>query len=281
MRVSSPPSEPSSALHPIGGHARDVVPQRFRERLERHAELLVAATPQHRRADARARAARARSRAASCRCPARPTRAPRAVRPRPSPSTRARSVSYASRGPRTGNQARCRRTREAAQRSSRPAPPLDVAHRDRRGQALQLAAAERLDGELAARPGERAHEIAHEDLAAGGRAHSRDASTTGVPNQSPSSNVASPALMPTRISSRRPSSRRLWRSTARCIATAAGKRVGRALVRHHHRVADRLDLGAARRRDRPRGATRSARGAVRRPPRHRVRTRARSNRRDR
>ena len=34
----------------VGGHARDVVAQRFRERLERHAELLVAAAPQHDRA---------------------------------------------------------------------------------------------------------------------------------------------------------------------------------------------------------------------------------------
>src|SRR5205823_8441667 len=40
-------------------------------------------------------------------------------------------------------------------------------------------------------------------------AQRRDASTTGVPNQSPATNVASPTLIPTLISSRRPSRRRL------------------------------------------------------------------------
>jgi hypothetical protein len=50
---------------------------------------------------------------------------------------------------------------------------------------------------------------------------SLDASTTGVPNQSPSSNEASPALIPTRIANRAPSHRRLWRSTPCCIATAS------------------------------------------------------------
>jgi hypothetical protein len=43
---------------------------------------------------------------------------------------------------------------------------------------------------------------------------------TGVPNQSPSSKVASPALTPMRIARVGPPARRFRRSTARCIATA-------------------------------------------------------------
>ncbi len=51
-------------------------------------------------------------------------------------------------------------------------------------------------------------------------AQSREASMTGVPNQSPSSKVASPALTPMRIANVGPRARRLRRSTARCMATA-------------------------------------------------------------
>ena len=46
---------------------------------------------------------------------------------------------------------------------------------------------------------------------------------TGVPNQSPSSKVASPALTPTRISRAGPPARRFWRSTERCMATAPAR----------------------------------------------------------
>ena len=56
--------------------------------------------------------------------------------------------------------------------------------------------------------------------------------------------------MPTRIASRpslEPAVVALDRALHR---RRAGQRVGRARVRHHHRVADRLDLGAAGRRDR-------------------------------
>ena len=81
-------------------------------------------------------------------------------------------------------------------------------------------------------------------------AQSRDDSTTGVPNQSPSSKLASPALIPTRIASRPSPSLRLWRSTARCIVAApvsASAAPGYDTIK---RVADRLHLGAAGRRDR-------------------------------
>ena len=105
--------------------------------------------------------------------------------------------------------------------------------------------------ELAPGSGERAHEIAHEDLTAGRlRDTGAPASTTGVPNQSSSSKVASPALdadahlEPAVLAAAVVTlDRPLHRDPAR-------QRVGRTLVRHHDRVADGLDLGAAGRGDR-------------------------------
>ena len=47
--------------------------------------------------------------------------------------------------------------------------------------------------------GQEAHQVSDEDLPSLGCATHRAASTTGTPNQSPSSVVASPTLIPTRI----------------------------------------------------------------------------------
>ncbi len=51
-------------------------------------------------------------------------------------------------------------------------------------------------------------------------AHSRAASTTGRPNQSPSSKLASPALSPTRMEITGPVPPWFDRETACCMATA-------------------------------------------------------------
>ena len=82
----------------------------------------------------------------------------------------ASTVSYASVRPANGNAGdgvdeRGKRDRGRVDRRA----PLDLAHRERRGQALQLRLPKREHVELGARAGERAHEVAHEDLAAVGR----------------------------------------------------------------------------------------------------------------
>ena len=269
-------------LDPIGGHARDVVPQRFGERLERHAELFVAAAPQHGRSVsmrvphelahqprlADARLARHEHRAACALDGLLPRREHRVVH----------LVAARERERR----ATCRRTREAVPRSSRSARRHSTSHtRSARGQALQLTTAQGKDVELGARPGEHADEIADEDLpAVGRRAEPRRPRRRAYRTSRRLRSVASPALIPD--AHREP-------AFAELVVVAVDRALHRdppasasagARVRHHHRVADRLHLGAARRGDRLAEDGKVLRVAGRRPRHHRGRTPAPSNRRD-
>ena len=154
----------AQSLH---GHTRRVVTQRFGERLERRAELLVAATPQDRRAGL-VRVAHEladETRLADAGLARHQHRAPRAFE-RLLPREEQRLERFTAPREREAG----RHVDEGRQRDERGVvgnAPVDVAHRDRRGQSLELARAERVHRELATGSGQHAHEIAHEDLATG------------------------------------------------------------------------------------------------------------------
>ena len=183
----------------------DREPERFDERLVRHAELLLAPSEQHDCPVVMHLARELRGETASCRCRARPRRArARAWGSGPvtifhadgqllerlgSPDERERLDGAEGRRKRhaavelDGGDAGSQSTTHASTGSDRP---FNV--NGPTGLELMAAAGAR----------EHPHERCDQDLAALGRTHSRAASTTGVPNRSSPSALASPALMPTR-----------------------------------------------------------------------------------
>ena len=207
-------------LQALDRHRPGVVAQRLGERPERGAQLLVAATPQHRRPGlqrpahqlghepglADARLARDEHGA---------TGALRRLLPRGEQGFEGRSAA----GEREGRS----EVDESGQRDTRdPAGhlPFDVADRQRLRESLERPDPSGVTVYSLRVPARARTRSLTRIWLPSASAQRRAASTTGVPNQSPSSKVASPALTPTRMVSGLPSSCRLRRSTARCMATA-------------------------------------------------------------
>ena len=156
---------------PVGGDRRGVAPQRLREGLEGGAQLRVAAAPedgaalvvgdadglgdQPGLADAglagdQHQAALARRRPPSTPTPARPARPPPGEGEDRAPSRRPRAA--------------------GAPASSTAGRPDHLAHRDRLGEALELARTEGAELVVGPGAGQGPHEVADQDLAALGRA---------------------------------------------------------------------------------------------------------------
>ena len=200
-----------------------VVLQRLGKRLVRYAELLVAAAPEDRRAPV-------------VRVP-HELRSPSRVLPMPgSPETRTTrrapsADSFHAIEQRLVLLVRCPANGKAEAVSTKAGKgsasivvrgvPSDVADRERLAEdpsAHAYRAAEprtRCDS-----PPERGRDRKRGSDPPVASAHNRAASTTGVPNQSPSSNVASPTRDADAHLQGVILELRLWRSTARCMATA-------------------------------------------------------------
>ncbi len=251
MRVSSPPSGPTSARRRSGSTTRDVLAQRLGERLVRDAELLVAAPPQHGGAAVVRDAAQLgdEARLADARLARHEHDAPRALGALLPERGDALELGGAARERERRGDVEERRQRHRA--LGRAALPDRLAHDERLGETLELARAERLELHLVART--RRARARGRSRGSGRPSPTRTAATP----RRPACRTSRRPRRPRRRRSRRRASRavpsvrrRLWRSTARCIATAPASASDAPANDAIERVADGLDLGAAGRRER-------------------------------
>lgn len=140
---------------------------------------------------------------------------------------------------------RVHETREWDERGLVRDAPVDVANGDGFGETLQFAGAHWGHGELATRTGEGAHQIAHQDLTASGvaaqsgRLDDRGAEPIAVLEGGVTGADADPHLKVPGLETANVAFDRTLHGHR------LGQRIAGSLVRQHHRVTDRLDLGAA------------------------------------